>query len=174
MRVPRTALMLLALSAFQTACDASTAGMAPDVSRSLSRAPAAPVHRLTGGGKIDLSAFDLFPETYAFSASRDASGNVRGQAEIRLSDPRVSFHSEITCLAVSANSAWVGGIVTTTSDPGILPEETQWWLRVQDNAGSAEPDKISFVRLGALAAVCNEMRPVSLPFNLTIGNFNVH
>ena len=139
------------------------------------RSAAAPVHRLTGGGKIDLSAFELFPETYTFSASADGDGNVRGQAQIRLSDPLVSFHAEISCLAVDGNSAWVGGSVVQSSDAGVLPLGTQFWTRVQDNGESeaSPPDRIGFVRLGASAAVCNERRPVQMPFLFTKGNLTV-
>ena len=141
----------------------------------LSRSSAAPVHQLTGGGKIDLSAFELFPETYAFSASVDGHGNVRGQAQIRLSDPLVSFHAEITCLAINGNSAWVGGSVTQSSDVGILSEGTQFWTRVQDNGEgeASSPDRIGFIRLGASAAICGQRRPVGMPFLFTKGNLVV-
>lgn len=134
-----------------------------------------PVHQLTGGGKIDLSAFELFPETYAFSASVDGSGNVRGQAQIRLSDPLVSFHAEITCLAVEGNSAWVGGTIVQSSDVEVLAEGTQFWTRVQDNGeGEASAaDRIGFLRLGASAAICSQRRPVGMPFLFTKGNLRV-
>ncbi len=139
------------------------------------KSTSAPIHQLTGGGKIDLTAFDLFPETYAFSASVDGGGNVRGQAEIRLSDPLVSFHAEVTCLAVSGNSAWVGGVVTQTSDPEVTPEGRQFWLRVQDNGDGdpSNPDRISSVRLGAQASVCSQQRPAGMPWVFYKGNLQV-
>jgi hypothetical protein len=138
-------------------------------------AASAPVHQLTGGGKIDLTAFDLFPETYAFSASVDADGNVRGQAQIRLSDPLVSLHAEVTCLAVAGTSAWVGGVVTETSDPNIAPEGMQFWLRAQDNGDgeASNPDKISSVRLGAPASVCSQQRPAAMPWVFFRGDLRV-
>ena len=142
---------------------------------SFARSAAAPVHQLTGGGKIDLAQFDLFPETYAFSASVNGDGHVRGQAEIRLSDPLVSFHAQVTCLSVSGNSAWVGGVVTETSDLNIAPEGMQFWLRVLDNGdgNASNPDKISSVRLGAPSSVCNQQRPVRTPWVFFRGDLTV-
>jgi hypothetical protein len=128
---------------------------------------------LTGSGKLDLSEFDLKSETYAFSVFLDAAGAVSGQIEIHLRDPAVGFHADATCLAVDGTSAWVGGVVTHTSDQNALPEGTEFWLRVQDNGQGQNADRISFVRLGLPAIRCNLKRPVGLPFELGGGNLQV-
>jgi len=137
----------------------------------------APFHSVTGGGQIDLSGFDpdLAAETYAFSASVDADGHVRGNAQIDLSDPHVTFHADVTCLAVEGTSAWIGGVVTETSDATIVAENTPLWLRVQDNGqgGSSNPDVISFLRIGAPASVCSQKRPAGMPFAFFHGNLQV-
>ncbi len=177
----RSRVMLMPMllpSLFATACaNTGEQPTAPVAAPRLERSSAASVHQLTGGGQIDLSAFDpnLFPETYAFSASVDADGRVRGQAEMRLSDPQVNLHAEVTCLAVAGSSAWVGGVVTQTSDADIVSEGTQFWTRVQDNGqgAKADPDRIGFIRLGAPAARCNEQRPVGMPFVFFRGDLQV-
>ncbi len=172
---PGFVLLLLSATA-TTACESPTEQTSSVVrSPMLERSASAPVHMLTGGGKTDLSAFELPPETYAFSAMVDAAGSVRGQAEMKLSDPLVNLHAQITCLAVEGNSAWVGGVVTHSSDPSLVAEGTPFWTQVQDNgAGHASaPDRIGFIRLGVPASVCNEMRLRPVPFAFTEGNLQV-
>lgn len=123
------------------------------------------------------SAFDpnLPPETYAFSASVDGNGGVRGQMQIRFSDVALNLHVQITCLAVNGTSAWIGGVVTHTSDENAFPLGGELWFRVQDNGeGSADPpDQMSFIRLGAAASTCSQQRPVGMPFKWLHGNVRV-
>ncbi len=172
---PGFVLLLLSATA-TTACESPTEQTSSVVrSPMLERSASAPVHMLTGGGKTDLLAFELPPETYAFSAMVDADGNVRGEAEMKLSDPLVNLHAQITCLVVEGNSAWVGGVVTRTSDPVSVPEGRQFWTQVLDNgAGNAsDPDRIGFIRLGAPASRCNLKRTFGVPFAFAEGNLTV-
>ncbi|MEO8227509.1 MAG: hypothetical protein ABI637_08760 [Gemmatimonadota bacterium] len=125
---------------------------------SLAGAASPNVHRVTGGGRLDLTAFGphLSPETYGINASIDAEGTMRGQVEIQFSDPAVTLHVEVTCLSVSGNDAWIGGAVTHTSDPTGHPEGVELIFRVQDNGeGRGAPaDRMSGVFIGAPAALC--------------------
>jgi len=111
-------------------------------------------HLVTGGGQYIGSS----TETYGFTARRDADGNVKGQIQMQLGG-LPGFHGEATCLAVSGNSAWIGGVVTSSQDETIVPEGWPVWFRVIDNEASGTPDRISFIRLGHAASICNEMRP---------------
>ena len=168
-----TPLLVLPLLA---SCDLSSAtGGATSVAPTLERTQRAPVHRVTGGGKLDVSAFSLPPETYGFTASVDADGAVRGQFQAHLSDPEVAFHAEVTCLVVQGHDAWLGFVVTHTDDPSAMSVGAERWLRVQDNGegASAEPDRMGFLLPGGGAARCNERRPVALPFVWLHGDIRV-
>lgn len=173
----RLALGALALTAALTACDgpASTTPTLPESART-SRS-AAPVHLVTGGGKLDVSNFDpaLPPETYAFTAAVDADGQVRGQMQIRFSDPEATVHAEVTCLAVSGADAWLGIVITRSDAPDVLPVGAERWVNVRDNGEgeSAEPDRMGFFRPGGGAARCNERRAVPLTFAWLHGNVTV-
>lgn len=163
------AIVLLAV-----ACDASTAAVTSPSSLDIERSASITAHSLTGSGKLDLNEFDLKAETYAFSVFKDADGSVNGQIEIHLRDPAVAFHADATCLAVQDNNAWVGGVVTHTSDSESAPVGLQFWVRVQDNGQSSQnPDRISFVRLGIPAANCNFQRAAALAFAFSGGNLMV-
>ena len=164
----------VAVALLVAACDSSTANVTSPTSIRADRSASAIVHSLTGSGKLDLSDFGLKAETYAFAVFQYADGSVNGQMEIHLRDPAVAFHADATCLSVQDNYAWVGGVITHTSDAESAPVGLQFWVRVQDNGESAEtPDRISFVRLGIPAANCNFQRPAGLPFAFSGGNLRV-
>lgn len=173
MRFPITPA--LALTLLVAACDSPAANVTSPTSVRMQRSTSAAVHSLTGSGKLDLSEFDptLRAETYAFAAFVDGNGLVSGQIEIHLSDPAVAFHADATCLVVENNSAWVGGVITYSSDSESLPSGTQFWVRVQDNGEGHDADRISFVRLGAPAVNCGLKRPATLPFAFSGGNLQV-
>lgn len=123
------------------------------------------VHRVTGGGRLDLSAFGshLPPETYGINASIDADGIVGGQVEMQFSEPALTLHVEVTCLSVSGNDAWIGGAVTHTSDPTGHPEGMELFFRVQDNGegGRAPADRMSGVFTGRQASRCLVHPPIA-------------
>jgi hypothetical protein len=127
----------------------------------------APVHRVTGGGQL---VGPGFTETYGIVAQVDPAGVVRGQLQMFL-DGLPGVHASITCLAVDGSSAWIGGEVTKSHDENVIPVGTPFWFRVQDNGqGSDPPDRLSSVRLGQAASICNERRPVMVPWVLARGN----
>jgi len=109
---------------------------------------------VTGGGQHIGSS----TEVYGFTARKDGAGNVKGQVQMQLGG-LPAFHGDATCLAVSGNSGWIGGVVTSSQDETEVPVGTQFWFRVIDNEASGAPDQISFIRLGPAASICNEMRP---------------
>ena len=172
----RTVGWALAFGAAAVACESPTRPSLPPVGDALFSASAsAPVHQVTGGGKLSDVARD-FIETYAFTASIDGDGNVKGEIQIRFADAATDeFHSRITCLSVNGNSAWLGGVITQTHDETLAPVGTEFWLRVQDNGqgAGALPDRMSSVRLGAPAAVCNEQRAAGTPWIFIDGNIKV-
>ena len=164
----------VALTVLVSACNAPMTDVTSPPALRVERSASVTVHSLTGSGKLDLSEFNLKSETYAFSVFKDADGSVNGQIEIHLRDPAVGFHADATCLAVQGNYAWVGGVITHTSDSDAAPVGLQFWVRVQDNGESSQnPDRISFVRLGIPAANCNFQRAATLPFAFSGGNLRV-
>ena len=159
------------------ACAAPADPLAPAPGAPRLERTGAPVHLVTGGGKLDVSNFDpaLPPETYAFTAARDAAGTVRGEMQIRFSDPEAVVHADVTCLAVSGSDAWLGIVVTRSDAPAVLPVGAERWVNVRDNGegASAEPDRMGFFRPGGGAARCNERRAVPLAFTWLHGNVTV-
>ncbi len=167
-----TLLPLAALVACESPTAATTAAVdAPGFARSAN----APVHRVSGGGKLDISTlFSLPPEQYGFTASVDGNGVARGQMHANFSAPDVTFHMEISCLSVNGNDAWLGGTVTQTHDASIYPVGTSFIFRVQDNGQgkSAAPDRMSFFFF-APPELCGFQFNIDLPFPWLHGNIQV-
>ena len=149
-----------------TACESPTSINRLSAMSSLSRSDAAPVHQVTGGGQYIGSSTEI----YGFTARKDSDGNVKGQVQMKLGG-LPAFHGEATCLAVSGNSGWIGGVVTSSQDETIVPIGKPFWFRVIDNESS--PDQISFIRLGLAASICNEMRPAMPHVSWTHGQIVV-
>ena len=158
-------------------CEQSASTTAPDLQAPFERSASAPVLKVTMGGKLDLSEFNLPDETYAMVAMKDADGNVSGNIRVRLSDPLLDFHGDITCLQVQDNLVWIGVVVTKSSvTSGSYAEGGSFWFRVQDNGeGSAAPiDRISSLNPAGGAARCNERRTgLQLAWTLH-GNVEIH
>jgi hypothetical protein len=117
-------------------------------SSSFARSASAPVHSVTGGGKVDWSSLSQAAglETYGISASIDGNGVVKGQFQASWNTPDVTFHADVTCLAVSGSDAWLGLVVTQTHDAAAFPVGTQGVMRVRDNGqgANATDDELGF------------------------------
>jgi hypothetical protein len=102
------------------------------------------VHRASGGGQLDVSIFNIPNEQYGFTALLDAAGNAKGQVHANFSDPDVTFHAEVDCLAVQGNAAWIGAVVT--SENSEFPVGTHFAFKVIDNGEGAQdpPDEMSY------------------------------
>lgn len=153
------ALSLVVL--FAAACGEQSAPTetAPE-SPSFARSSNAPVHSVTGGGKVDWSSLSQAAgvETYGISASIDGNGVVKGQFQSSWNTPDVTFHADVTCLAVSGSDAWLGLVVTKTHDAVAFPVGTEGVMRVRDNGqgASAADDELGYwvlTRAGNCAAM---------------------
>lgn len=122
-------------------CDApATAPAHQDVE--LTASVNAPVHRASGGGTVDT---DFGRSDYAWHASIDGAGNVSGQFELHFTSTDANIHGDVTCLVVDGNRAWLGGVVTRTSDPSLVADGQNFVWRAVDNGegANAAPDQVS-------------------------------
>lgn len=143
-RLRVAAALLLATGAI--ACEAP---VGPEVAPQFARSPNAPAHQVSGAGQVDYSAVipGYGPEIYGFNASVDGGGAVKGQFESHWASAGgdFRFHLDITCLSVSGNRAWLGGVTTRSNDPAF-PVGTEWIWSVTDNGeGNGAPaDQLSY------------------------------
>ena len=139
-------------------------------------------HRVTGSGLQAIAPG--FEYALEVSVHSDANGNVSGQIDTRILDlslygvsGTVNFHQEPTCMRVVGNTAYIGAVVTKTSDPVNAPVGGVAVFWVQDggpngaDVGHFGPN--TFADPNGL--ICSDTPPTgTLPVDpITHGNFIV-
>lgn len=152
------------------ACDSPAASRLIGANMALSKSDNAPVHRVSGGGTVDVSQGR---STYAFHASVDGAGNAEGGFELHFSSVDANVHGDVTCLIVVGNFARLTGVVTRSSDATLIPVGNIYhWQAVDNGEGeNAPPDLITAYYQVGTPAFCNY---ANLPDNTwTNGNVQV-
>ena len=133
-------------------------------------ATAAPkVHWASGSGTIDYAGAR---NTHAFTAQIDADGNVKGEAEFQLRYRALAIHVEINCLAVVGNSAWLGGVIRSSSNPALVGEHVLFGVVDWGEGDAAPPDQTSQVVIDVTVPPCTTTPPLGL-IAWTDGNVQV-
>ena len=154
--------------------------MAPSASAALSKTGVE--HSVTGSGLQDI--LPGFKYALEVSVHSDASGNVSGQIHVRVLDLTLfglpagtsELWEEPTCMRVVGNTAYIGAIVTKSTDPAVFPIGQPGIFWVQDggpngaDVGHAGPSW-GFDPTGL---ICTATPPAGLPPDaITQGNFVV-
>jgi hypothetical protein len=172
MWIARSAAVLLCLMS-SAACERLSGPLA-GAPPSLAAASAA-MQRATGSGQLTIGGEG---RTFAFTAVRHADGTVSGEFQVFNRQQDIKAHAELTCLSIVGNQAWMGGVITNSSEPTLEGGETVF--RVLDNGegGNAPPDMISLVQPGlppgSAAAYCAAMPPFPDLIPVERGNVQVH
>lgn len=128
----------------------------------------------------DMFGFDLIDvRVFAFNVKRQADGTVSGHYEHHSIDDGNPFfvRGPLTCLNVSGNRAWVGGIIADSSEPSLVGLEM--WFQVQDN-GEGNQANLDWTTLigaspveGSAQEYCDDAPEVNFPFDIEHGNIQV-
>lgn len=110
---------------------------------SLSRGGNAPVARASGGGTADIQ--DLGRSKYAFHATVNGDGEVKGTFDLHFTTIDAEAHGDITCLFVSGNRATMIGRVdrATGPDAAAISPFIIWSVVDNGEGANAEPDRVS-------------------------------
>lgn len=145
----------------------------PDVEPSFARAGNAPVHFAAGGGTV---LTDFGRSTYAFHASMDADGVVKGQVEIHFSSADLDIHGDVTCMSVAGNQAWLGAVITRSAwidSPWSVGRSMIWTVIDNGEGRNAEADRISSYFAVASADQCLSQFGTEFIRDWTNGNAQV-
>ena len=179
----RRPLLLLpfALAACNTPTMTDAPAMAPSASAALSKVGVE--HSVTGSGLQAIAPG--FAYTIESSVRSDASGGVSGQIHVRVLDLSLfglpagtsELWEEPTCMRVVGNTAYIGTIVTKSTDPATFPigDPGIFWVRDNGPAGAdvGHEGPASFFDPSGL--ICSATPPTDLlPTEpITPGNFVV-
>jgi hypothetical protein len=117
-----------------------------------------PLARVTGETYVLLgpSVFGVTvqQDPLAYAATKGTDGAVHGHWTYHYYEDGVetTFAGPITCLTVLGNRAWLGGPITTSSDPSQIGSGA-WWQVADNGSGThpVTPDRTTFVGIGTLA-----------------------
>jgi len=174
---------LLLLPFALAACSAPTMTDAPAMapSASAARSSSGVEHSVTGSGLQAI--FPGFTYTIEASVHSDASGNVSGQIHVRVLDLSAfgvepyEVQEEPTCLRVVGNTAYIGAVVTKTTDPVNAPvgEAAVFWVRDGGPGGADVGHEGPSWFYDPTGLICSDTPPNTLtPDPITPGNFVVN
>jgi hypothetical protein len=151
--------------------------------------PTAPVRvpprdQVNGTGRIDLQGeHDVFPTQIHINARSDPDGSdVGGQfvATIDVLGTVLRLRGDVTCISVSGNTAIVGGEVTSSNNPTLIPEGSGFLASFEDNgepgsvqANSTTPDQVAIDFLTGPPPTCSVL-PFASVAPVLQGNYVVH
>ena len=175
---PLVLLLPLALVACSTPTMTDAPAMAPSASAALSKGGVE--HSVTGSGLEDI--FPGFTFTVEASVRSDASGNVSGQIHVRVLDLSAfgvapyEVEEVPTCMRVVGNTAYIGAVVTKTSDPVNAPVGgvAVFWLQDGGPNGADVGHEGPSYFYDPTGLICTATPPAGLPaYSITHGNFVV-
>jgi hypothetical protein len=171
-------LLPLALAACSTPTMTDAPTMAPSASAALSKGGVE--HSVTGSALQDIAPG--FKYALEVSVRSDASGNVSGQIHARVLDLSIfglgpsELSYEPTCMRVVGNTAYIGLIVTKSTDPATFPIGDPEILWVRDGGANG----VDVGHLGPSwgfdpsGLICTGTPPAGLPADVfTPGNIVV-
>ena len=130
---------------------------------------------VTGSGHYTPASGNL--RTFAFEVKEDAYGGVYGTFQLIGHDqPPARWHGPLTCLSVTGNEAWIGGVYDRSTNPALIG--TGFWFYVQDNGEGqgAPPDLVRrHVRSGNAEDCASRPDPTGeFLYPVEAGNIQVH
>ncbi|HSH74117.1 MAG TPA: leucine-rich repeat domain-containing protein [Longimicrobiales bacterium] len=151
----QTVVLSLLCTVVVAGCDsAELAG--PDLHPDFAVVAGSPAYLVSGGGTV-VTPFGL--STYAFHASVDDAGRVKGKVELHFSSSDVRVQGNVTCLAVGGSEAWLGAVVTRSDlETGNFAVGGDFVWRASDNGEGADadaPDRVSSFFGNPAADFCN-------------------
>ena len=171
-------LLPLALAACSTPTMTDAPAMARSASAALSKVGVE--HSVTGSGLQDI--MPGFKYTIEASVRSDATGSVSGQIHVRVLDLSLfgvapyEVEEEPTCMRVVGNTAYIGAIVTKSTDPVNAPvgERAVFWVQDGGPNGADVGHEGPSWFYDPSYLICSDTPPAGLtPDPITQGNFIV-
>lgn len=99
-----------------------------------------PIHSVTGSGVVTEEGVTFRTTVAAF---KDDNGQARGLVVVNLDLTafglgKITFLSRVVCLHVNGNSAWVGAVVTHSTNEEIIPVGAHSITLVRDLGGNGQ------------------------------------
>jgi hypothetical protein len=164
---PTRALILLSVAPFLTSC--TTDPTTPNDLRAPQFASGGSGPSASGHFELDVGDGDL--EVYSFDAHFLGNGAVHGRFNVRdiFADgsAKAGAKGSVTCLTVEpdGNSARMGGIVESATDPDLVGTEAFWTVVDNGEGQKDSPDEATGLTWGAPSGAAEFHCTVGIPRN---------
>lgn len=130
-------------------------------------------HHIVGSGHVEQAAG---LREFTFHATEHPDGSVSGSFKVVLPSG-LFFEADVTCMAVSENTGWVGGVIRATNAAPVVVGSVSTVYVIDNGEGEGAADIVSTATFngaaGGDAAFCNN-RPLALaPLPVADGNVQV-
>jgi hypothetical protein len=124
----------------QSAPTSPSGGAVPAGAASASSAAAAVAHSVTGSGEVSYFGISF---RNSIAAQSDANGNAWGEVSVPLNLTsegvgRVTFSGKVNCLEVDGKNAWVGFLITRSTNGDVVPPGLTAIALVRDLGGPGQ------------------------------------
>ena len=130
-------------------------------------------HRVIGSGHVEQAAG---LREFTYHALQDEFGAATGSYKIVLPNG-LFFEADVTCLSVSGNTGWVGGVIRATNAAAVVVGSTSTFYAIDNGEGGNAADIVSTATFngaaGADQAFCTDQPLALAPFTVTGGNVQV-
>lgn len=129
--------------------------------------------RVVGSGHVQ-AAGGL--REFTFHAVEGPDGRVGGSYKVVLPNG-LFFEADVTCVSVSDNTGWVGGVIRDTNTGVVVVGSTSMFYAIDNGEGGATADVVSLAAInrdeGADQQFCGEQLLELPPLTVTDGNVQV-
>lgn len=143
----------------------------PTVARAASSTPAVTgsAHFLTGGQ----------PRTVVINAVEHVDGSVSGTMQISIKAFDAWWHTDVECVTVAGDRAFLGGTITEASDARIqVGTKSYLWVEDHGEGSAASPDRVSIAGLNetqqGLDDFCGLVQNLLPGTDVLRGNVQIH
>ncbi|HST25152.1 MAG TPA: hypothetical protein VLJ76_04100 [Gaiellaceae bacterium] len=129
------------------------------------------VHNVFGLQTLELKQFQ-------FKAQGNPDGSATGSYTYKEVDDGAPFDASgpITCMAIVGNDAWIGGTITSSTDPTVVGMGSWWHVTDNGQGANDSADITTFLGIGTAEetqAFCDDYPPYKHPFGIDGGNIKV-
>lgn len=175
-RASLAAVAVVVVTMFVVSCSQSSSPTSPGAATSASAlsldAHAAVAHSVTGSGSASEDGVTFRTSVAAHS---DEAGSAWGEAAVLL-DLRnfglgkTTFVGKVNCLDVDGNSAWIGAVITHSTNSDIVPSGVNTITLVRDLGGNGQD--IMHAEVFSPSVACSD-RPALSETLISHGNYKV-
>jgi len=133
-------------------------------------------HHVTGSGHSFVGLTEDLRE-FTFHAVEHPDGSITGSYKVERTDTGAYFITEVSCLSVDGNVAWVGGHIVETNIATVRVGTVSYFWAEDGGEGDDTQDIVSVARINDAAGrdveFCTNRPKILPPIAVAVGNVQI-